>query len=73
MPTAAVRYLPDNLTLLSAGDDRQVRTRKTSIIRAQPLAAEPILAALPINAGAQFLILTNGGAVQLVNATSGGC
>jgi len=71
MPAAAVRYLPDNLTLLSAGDDRQVRTRKTSIIRAQPLAAEPILTALPVNAGAQFLILTDAGAVKLVNATSG--
>ncbi|MEY3174357.1 MAG: hypothetical protein RLZZ436_2271 [Planctomycetota bacterium] len=71
MPTAAVRYLPDNLTLLSAGDDRQLRTRKTSIIRVQPLATEPILTAIPINAGAQFLILTTAGAVQLVNATSG--
>ncbi len=70
-PTALVRYLPDNLTLLSAGDDRQVRTRKTSIIRAQPVAAAPILAAVPVNAGVQFLVLSSAGAVQLVNATSG--
>ncbi|MFM7059156.1 MAG: hypothetical protein ACKO2P_19770 [Planctomycetota bacterium] len=71
MPTAVVRFLPDNLTLLSAGDDRQFRIRKTSILRAQPLATEPLLAAVPVNAGAQFLSLSSAGAVQLVNATSG--
>lgn len=70
-PTAAVRYLPDNLTLLSAGDDRQLRIRKTSILRAQPLTTEQLITAVPVNAGAQFLILNGAGAVQLVNATSG--
>ena len=70
-PVATVRFLPDNLTLLSTGEDRQVRLHKTAITRAQQLANEPLTAALPVNAGAQFLILTANGAVQLINATSG--
>jgi WD40 repeat protein len=68
---AAVRFLPDNLTLLSAGEDRQLRIHKTTIVRALSLAAEPLVAALPVNAGAQYLVLTAAGVVQMVNATSG--
>ena len=68
---ASVRFLPDNLTLLSAGEDRQLRIHKTAVVRALPLAAEPINSAVPVNGGTQYLVLTTAGAVQLVNATSG--
>jgi WD40 repeat protein len=70
-PVVAVRFISDNLTLLSAGEDRQIRLHKNAITRAQRLANEPLAAALPVGAGAQYLIVTTAGAVQLINATSG--
>ncbi len=67
----SVRYLNDNQTLVSTGDDKTVRLMKTSILRTISVHPKEVKALAMINAGAQIVSAGNDGRVVMTNLSTG--
>ena len=69
-PVAAVRYLNDNLTLVSTGEDKLLRSARTSITKSWPIHKGPVRD-LVLYAGAQPLTCGDDGRVTITDVNSG--
>ncbi len=67
----SVRYAGDSATLISTGDDKTLRTMKTSVLRSLPIHAGAIRDLAIVNGGAQALTCGMDGKVVLTNLTNG--
>ncbi|MFO1000050.1 MAG: WD40 repeat domain-containing protein [Planctomycetaceae bacterium] len=67
----SVRYVNDNATLISTGDDKTLQTMKTSVLRSLPVHTGAIRDLVLFSGGGQTLSSGLDGKVVLTNLTSG--